>query len=54
MKKKKNIIKVKNYLSSCIGNYILLNIADFHKKATSSTIEMLTEIKAYMALIILF
>ena len=47
---KKNIIKVKNYLSSCIGNYILLNIADFHKEATSSTIEMLTEIKAYMAL----
>ena len=46
----KNIIKVKNYLSSSIGNYRLLNIADFHKEATSSTIKMLTEIKAYMAL----
>ena len=46
----KNIIKVKNYLSNSIGNYRLLNIADFHKEATSDTIKMLNEIKAYMAL----
>ena len=46
----KNIIKVKNYLSNSIGNYRLLNKADFHKEATCDTIKMLNEIKAYMAL----
>ena len=46
----KNIIKVKNYLSSSIGNFRLLNISDFQKESTSDTIKMLNEIKSYMAL----
>ena len=46
----KNIIKIKNYLSSSLGNYRLLNIADFNKESTSDTIKMLNEIKSYMAL----
>ena len=46
----KNIIKIKNYLSSSLGNYRLLNIADFNKETTSDTIKMLNEIKSYMAL----
>ena len=47
---KMNIINVKNYLCNSIGNYRLLNICDFHKEATTDTIKMLTEIKAYMVL----
>ena len=46
----KNIIKVKNYLSSSIGNYRLLNISDFSKDSISDTIKMLTQIKSYMTL----
>ena len=46
----KNIIKIKNYLCSSLGNYRLLNIADFNKETTSDTVKMLNEIKSYMAL----
>ena len=48
--KQKNIIKVKNYLYSCLGNYRLLNRSDFSVGTTSSTIKMLNEIKTYMIL----
>ena len=44
------IINVKNYLSCTLGNYRILNIADFHKESTSDIKKMLTEIKAYMVL----
>ena len=46
----KYIIKIKNYLSSSLGNYRLLNIADFNKESISDTIKMLNEIKSYMVL----
>ena len=47
---KKNLIKVKNYLSNTMGNYRLLNISDYKRDSLSDTIKMLTEIKSYMAL----
>ena len=46
----KNIIKVKNYLCSSLGNYRLLNNSDFDINSTSNTIKMLNEIKIYMSL----
>ena len=46
--KEKNIIKVKNYLCSSLGNYRLLNKTDFNIGSTSNTIKMLNEIKSYM------
>ena len=46
----KNIIKVKNYLCSSLGNYRLLNKSDFNIGTTSDTIKILNEIKSYMAL----
>ena len=48
--KEKNIIKVKNYLCSSLGNYRLLNKSDFNIGSTSNTIKMLNEIKSYMSL----
>ena len=48
--KEKNIIKVKNYLCSSLGNYRLLNKSDFNPGTTSNTIKMLNEIKSYMSL----
>ena len=48
--KEKNIIKVKNYLCSSLGNYRLLNKSDFNVGTTSNTIKMLNEIKYYMSL----
>ena len=48
--KEKNIIKVKNYLCSSLGNYKLLNKSDFNVGSTSNTIKMLNEIKFYMTL----
>ncbi len=48
--KEKNIINVKNYLCSSLGNYRLLNKSDFNIGTTSNTIKMLEEIKTYMSL----
>ena len=48
--KRKNIIKVKNYLCSSLGNYRLLNKSDFDLDSTSNTIKMLNEIKSYMSM----
>ena len=48
--KKKNLIKVKNYLCNSLGNYRLLNKSDFSIEAISDTIQILNEIKAYMSL----
>ena len=48
--KEKNIIKVKNYLCSSLGNYRLLNKSDFNIGTTSDTKKMLNEIKLYMSL----
>ena len=45
-----NIIKVKNYLCNSLGNYRLLNRTDYKTETTSSTKEMLNEIKTYMYL----
>ena len=46
----KNIIKVKNYLCNSLGNYRLLNKSDFNIGNTSNIINLLNEIKLYMAL----
>ena len=48
--KEKNIISVKNYLCSSLGNYRLLNKTDFSIGTTSNTIKILNEIKSYMSL----
>ena len=48
--KEKNIIKVKNYLCSSLGNYRLLNKSDFNLDSTSDTRKLLNEIKSYMSL----
>ena len=48
--KEKNIIKIKNYLCSSLGNFRLLSKTDFDKDITSNTIKMLNEIKTYMSL----
>ena len=49
--KEKNLIKVKNYLCSSLGNYRLLNKADFNiEEKDSNTINILNEIKSYMSL----
>ena len=48
--KEKNIIKVKNYLCSSLGNYRLLNKSDFNINTISSTFKILNEIKSYMSL----
>ena len=48
--KEKNIINIKNYLCSSLGNYRLLNKSDFNIGTTSDTIKMLNEIKNYMSL----
>ena len=48
--KEKNVIKVKNYLCSSIGNYRLLNKSDFSTESINDTIKMLNEIKNYMSL----
>ena len=48
--KEKNIIKVKNYLCSSLGNYRLLNKSDFSPEAIYDTKKMLEEIKTYMTL----
>ena len=44
----KNIIKVKNYLCNSLGNYRILNKSDFNIGSTSSTIQMLNDIKICM------
>ena len=46
----KNIIKIKNYLCSSLGNFRLLNKSDFNIDVTSNTKKMLNEIKNYMSL----
>ena len=46
----KNIIKVKNYLCSSLGNYRLLNKSDFNIGTTINTLKLLNEIKLYMSL----
>ena len=46
----KNIIKVKNYLCSSLGNYRILDKSDFNIGSTSNIIKMLEEIKTYMSL----
>ena len=46
----KNVIKIKNYLSSVLGNFRLLNKSDFNIESSSNTIKMLNEIKIYMSL----
>ena len=46
----KNIIKVKNYLCSSLGNYRLLNISDFNIGDYLNTKKLLNEIKSYMSL----
>ena len=46
----KNIIKIKNYLCSVLGNFRLLNKSDFNIESSSNTIKMLNEIKIYMSL----
>ena len=46
----KNIIKIKNYLWSSLGNFRLLNKSDFNIDVTSNTKKMLNEIKNYMSL----
>ena len=48
--KEKNIIKVKNYLCSSLGDYRLLNKSDFNLDSTSDTRKLLNEIKSYMSL----
>ena len=48
--KEKNIIKVKNYLCSSLGNYRIINKSDFNIDSTYETKKMLEEIKNYMAL----
>ena len=49
--KEKNLIKVKNYLCSSLGNYRLLNKADFNIEEKSyNTIDILNEIKSYVSL----
>ena len=48
--KENNLINVKNYLCSSLGNYRLLNKSDFNIGTTSDTIKMLEEIKNYMSL----
>ena len=48
--KEKDIIKIKNYLSSSLGNYRLLNKADFNTGEFSNTIKILNKIKLYMSL----
>ena len=48
--KEKNVIKIKNYLSSSLGNFKLLNKTDFNISSTSDIIKMLNEIKTYMTL----
>ena len=47
---KKNIMKVKKYLCSSLGDFRLLNKSDFNIGTTSDTIKMLNEIKLYMSL----
>ena len=44
----KNIIKVKNYLCNSLGNYRILNKSDFNIGSTSTTIQMLEDIKICM------
>ena len=46
----KNIIKVKKYLCSSLGDFRLLNKSDFNIGTTSDTKKMLNEIKLYMSL----
>ena len=46
----KNIIKIKNYLCSILGNFRILNKSDFNEESTSNTIKMLNEIKSYLSL----
>ena len=46
----KNIIKIKNYLCSSLGNFRLLNKSDFNDIAISNTKKLLNEIKLYMSL----
>jgi len=46
----RNIIKVKNYLCSSLGDYRLLNKSDFNLDSTSDTRKLLNEIKSYMSL----
>ena len=48
--KEKNIIKIKNYLCSSLGNFRLLNKLDFNIDVNSNTIKILNEIKNYMSL----
>ena len=48
--KEKNIIKIKNYLCSSLGNFRLLNKSDFNIDVNSNTIKILNEIKNYMSL----
>ncbi len=48
--KEKNIIKVKNYLCSSLGDFRLLNKSDFNLDSTTDTRKLLNEIKKYMAL----
>ena len=46
----KNIIKIKNYLCSSLGNFRLLNKSDFNIDETSNIEKILNEIKNYMSL----
>ena len=46
----KNIMKVKKYLCSSLGDFRLLNKSDFNIGTTSDTKKMLNEIKLYMSL----
>ena len=46
----KNIIKIKNYLCSSLGNFRLINKSDFNIRKNSDTKKLLEEIKAYMSL----
>ena len=47
--KDKNVIKIKNYLCSSLGNYRLLNKSDFTNES-KSVAQILNELKLYMSL----
>ena len=47
---KKNLIKIKNYLCNCLGNYRLLNKSDFNVDSYKNTMKLLSEIRTYMSL----